>query len=60
MSLDQDLVQLLRCPKCKGPLSVEKDGEEEKAFTCSACRLRFPVDQDLPNFLLSKAEPLSL
>jgi uncharacterized protein YbaR (Trm112 family) len=55
MPLDPELVKILRCPKCKGELVLEP---EETGFTCAACRLRFLVENGIPNFLLSEAKPL--
>lgn len=50
MALAPELVSLLACPKCKGPLAHGTEG-----FTCDACRLLFKVEDDIPNFLLSDA-----
>ena len=55
MALDPELVKILRCPKCKGELKLDP---EETSFTCEACRLRFLVENGIPNFLLSEAKPL--
>ncbi len=55
MALDPELVKILRCPKCKGELTLAPD---ESDFTCPACRLRFLVESGIPNFLLSEAKPL--
>ena len=56
MPLDPELLKILRCPKCKGDLVLE---EEETGFLCKACRLRFPVVDGIPDFLLSDARPLN-
>jgi uncharacterized protein YbaR (Trm112 family) len=55
MPLDPELVKILRCPKCKGELVLE---EQETAFRCPACRLRYLVENGIPNFLVSEARPL--
>ncbi len=52
-SLSPDLVALLACPKCKGALQERPDG-----FACAACQLLFPIEEGIPNFLLSDARPL--
>jgi uncharacterized protein len=53
MPLDPELVKILRCPKCKGELE-----EKETEFHCPVCRLRFLVENGIPNFLISEAKPI--
>jgi uncharacterized protein YbaR (Trm112 family) len=55
MALDKDLIQILRCPKCKGELELEED---ESGFICHACKLRYTVENAIPNFLIDEAERL--
>lgn len=54
MALAPELVSVLACPKCKGPLVLDSKG-----FTCGACRLLFKVEDDIPNFLLTDALPVA-
>jgi len=58
MALDQQLLEILRCPKCKGTLDVQRKDEEETAFICPTCRLSYPVIDGIPNFLISEADSL--
>ena len=53
MPLQPDLLEILRCPKCLGRVT-----EGAKGLQCDACRLVFPVVDDIPNFLLEEALPL--
>ncbi len=53
--LDAELLEILACPACKGPLTVLPD---HSALDCPACRLRFRVEDDIPIMLLDEAEPL--
>jgi len=53
MPLAPDLVALLACPKCKHSLRERADG-----FACESCKLLFPIEDGIPNFLLSDARPL--
>jgi uncharacterized protein YbaR (Trm112 family) len=55
MALNPDLVDLLACPKCKGPLTLRPDAG---AFECPACKLAFLVNDEIPNFLLEDAQKL--
>ena len=55
MSLNKEMLDILRCPKCKGELEYK---EEVPALDCPACSLRFAVEGDIPNFLLEQATEL--
>ena len=53
--LDERLLEILICPKCRGELEHEPDPE---ALVCRACALRYPVRDDIPVMLIDEAEPL--
>ena len=55
MALNRDLIDILACPKCKGPLALRPD---ETAFECGACKLVYAVVDDIPNFIIEEAQPL--
>jgi uncharacterized protein len=55
MSLSRELLDILVCPKCKGDLEYR---EHEGALLCHACRLRYPVRDDIPIMLIDEASPL--
>lgn len=55
MSLSQDLLEILVCPKCKGALEYR---ERESALDCPTCRLRYPVRDEIPIMLIDEATPL--
>ena len=55
MSLSPQLLAILVCPKCKGELEYR---EQENALVCQACRLRYPVRDDIPIMLTDEATPL--
>lgn len=56
MPLAPELLELLACPKCKGKLLLRPD---ESAFECRACRLAYAVVDDIPNFIIEEATPLT-
>ena len=58
MSVEQDLIEILACPKCKGELDYREPPNE--GFICNACKLFFPVEDDIPNFILEDAHPLEM
>ncbi|MBI2796382.1 MAG: Trm112 family protein [Gemmatimonadetes bacterium] len=55
MTLSPQLLAILVCPRCKGPLEWR---EELPALDCPACRLRFPVRDDIPIMLVDEAGKL--
>ncbi len=55
MSLSPQLLEILVCPKCKGTLEYK---ESESSLVCPACKLRYPVRDDIPIMLLDEAIPL--
>jgi len=56
MAIDQELLSILACPKCKGEIQLtpEKDG-----LVCRACRLKYPIKDDIPIMLIDEAITLS-
>jgi uncharacterized protein YbaR (Trm112 family) len=55
MALNRALIEILACPKCKGPVELRND---ESAFVCRTCKLIYAVEDDIPNFIIEEAKPL--
>lgn len=55
MALSQELLDILACPKCKGEvkLTPTKDG-----LVCEACRLLYPIKEEIPIMLIEEARTL--
>jgi len=53
--LDEELLEILVCPQCKGELEYD---EGSSTLTCAACELRFPIREGIPIMLLDEALPL--
>jgi len=54
-SLHPELKQILACPRCKGELEFREADDE---IVCHACKLAYPIRQDLPVMLVDEARPL--
>jgi len=54
MSLAPDLLAILVCPKCKGPLQYRTAPHAE--LVCQACRLIYAVEDDIPIMLIDEAK----
>ena len=55
MSLSAELLAILVCPACKGDLAYDTAAG---TLTCSACRLRYKVVDDIPVMLVEEAEKI--
>lgn len=53
MVLDQELIDILACPDCKGPVEYR---ESESVLVCLKCGLRYPVRDGIPIMLVEEAE----
>ena len=51
--LDQKLLDILACPKCKKNLEYNP---EEEILICNACRLIYHIKDDIPVMLIDEAE----
>ena len=56
MVISPELLEILACPKCKGSLSnmANPDG-----FACAQCQLIFKMEDEIPNFIIEEAIPLT-
>lgn len=51
--IDERLLEILACPKCKGDLEHTDD-----KLICHACALAYPIRDDIPIMLIEEAEDL--
>ncbi|MCH7760623.1 Trm112 family protein [candidate division TA06 bacterium] len=54
--IDEKLLEILCCPKCKGDLEYQK---EKERFVCHTCKLGYPIRDEIPVMLIEEAERLS-
>jgi uncharacterized protein YbaR (Trm112 family) len=54
--ISADLLEILACPQCKGPvhLTEKKDG-----LVCDTCRLLYEIRDDIPIMLIDEAKKLN-
>jgi uncharacterized protein YbaR (Trm112 family) len=55
MAINQELLDILACPKCKGDIHMNENGD---GLVCDACRLMYPIKDDIPVMLIEEATPL--
>ena len=54
--LNERLLEILACPKCKGDLEYRTEPEE--VLVCHSCALVYEVRDDIPIMLIDEARPL--
>ncbi len=54
--LDQALMDILACPKCKGEVHYNED---KTGLVCNSCQLEFPIRDDIPVMLVDEARDIS-
>lgn len=52
MTISKELLEILVCPKCKGELELTQAGD---GLVCNACRLKYPIRDDIPVMLIDEA-----
>lgn len=53
--LENDLLSILACPKCKADLTLAGD---EKGLICESCRIVYPIRDNVPVMLIEEAFPM--
>ena len=56
MPIDKELLAILACPKCKGEIKLTDKGD---GLVCQACRLMYPIKDDIPVMLIDEAVKLA-
>lgn len=57
MTISQQLLEILCCPKCKGDLVLSSSG---MGLICYTCRLEYSIRDDIPIMLIEEALPIQL
>jgi uncharacterized protein YbaR (Trm112 family) len=55
MAISQELLEILACPKCKGDVRLT---DKQDGLVCNACKLMYPIKDDIPVMLIDEAIPL--
>ncbi|WP_310600956.1 Trm112 family protein [Desulfobulbus sp.] len=53
--IKKELLEILACPQCKGPVELAAD---ENGIVCRACRLLYAIRDGIPIMLIDEAKPL--
>lgn len=55
MALDEKLLEIIACPKCKGDLVLTDDGN---GLICKKCRLIYEIRDGIPIMLIDEAKSI--
>ncbi len=55
MAVSKELLEILVCPKCKGPVVLT---DNEDGLVCGACALKYEIRDDIPIMLIDEAVPV--
>jgi hypothetical protein len=53
--ISKELLDILACPKCKGPVELTEKGD---GLVCKPCRLLYEIRDDIPVMLIDEAKKL--
>jgi len=53
--ISKELLDILACPKCKGPVVLT---EKEDGLVCKSCQLLYEIRDDIPVMLIDEAKKL--
>ena len=56
MTISNELLKIIACPRCKGTVQASESGER---LVCKACGLAYPVREGIPVMLIEDAEKIS-
>jgi uncharacterized protein YbaR (Trm112 family) len=54
MAIRKELLEILVCPRCKGTILLSRG---EDGLICKACKLVYPIKEDIPVMLIDEALP---
>lgn len=54
--LEEKLLEILACPKCKGDLEYDRQNNK---LLCHKCKLAYRVEDDIPVMLIDEAEKIN-
>lgn len=49
----KELLDILVCPMCKNRVVLDETGT---GLVCATCRVRYPIEEDIPIMLVDRAE----
>ena len=54
--ISKELLDILACPKCKGPVVLTKNND---GLVCNSCQLLYEIRAEIPVMLIDEAKKIS-
>jgi uncharacterized protein YbaR (Trm112 family) len=54
--ISKELLDILACPKCKGPVVLTKNND---GLVCNSCQLLYEIRDEIPVMLIDEAKKIS-
>ena len=54
--ISKELLDILACPKCKGPVELTKNND---GLVCNSCQLLYEIRDEIPVMLIDEAKKIS-
>ena len=54
--ISKELLDILACPKCKGPVVLTKNND---GLVCNSCQLLYEIRDEIPVMLIDEAKNIS-
>lgn len=54
--ISKELLEILACPKCKGPVELTEKGD---GLVCRSCMLLYEIRDEIPVMLIDEAKKIS-
>lgn len=55
MAINQELLDILACPQCKGAIHLNDTAD---GLICDRCRLLYEIRDEIPIMLIEEARPI--
>jgi uncharacterized protein YbaR (Trm112 family) len=55
MAISKELLNILACPKCRGDIHLNEEGN---GLICDRCKLLYEIKGDIPIMLIDEAKQL--
>ena len=55
MTINKELLDILACPKCKGEIHLNEEGD---GLLCDNCKLLYEIRDNIPIMLIDEAKPI--
>ncbi len=56
MTIKNELLEIICCPVCKSNLKLDESGD---FLICDKCKVKYPIEDDIPILLADKAVSLN-